>query len=86
MYSKASWGGAIDPYIEIKFNKVDEGQPIASLIIYEYKDYALIGRPNPNPMNEDDVGISIAPFAQETNIDIEYTLAMRRNTYQLKHV
>ena len=46
MYSKASWGGAVDPHILVKFTKqIVEGDadPIASLVIFEWKDYDLVG-------------------------------------------
>ncbi|TVY62696.1 Membrane protein PTM1, partial [Lachnellula suecica] len=48
MYSKNSWGGSVDPYILVKFmdyNKEDDTDPIASLIIFEWKDFHLIGVP-----------------------------------------
>jgi len=48
MYSKASWGGKVEPYISVKFMQQEASQSIASLIIYEFKDYPLIGRPDPN--------------------------------------
>lgn len=46
MYSKASWGGAVDPHILVKFSKenVDgDADPIASLVIFEWKDFELVG-------------------------------------------
>ena len=46
MYSKNDWGGPVDPHILVKFVKQD-GAPdqdeIASMIIFEWKDYDLIG-------------------------------------------
>ena len=47
MYSKESWGGAVDPYIEVSFQKQDGTDAVASVIIYEWKDFSLIGRPHP---------------------------------------
>ncbi|MCJ1366694.1 hypothetical protein MMC16_005824 [Acarospora aff. strigata] len=47
MYSRKSWGGAVDPYILAKFIKIKpEGDvdPIVSLVIFEWKDESLIGR------------------------------------------
>lgn len=46
MYSKAAWGGPVDPFILAVFPndtiKADE-DPIVSLIIFEWKDQGLIG-------------------------------------------
>lgn len=46
MYSKAAWGGPVDPFILTVFPndtlKADE-DPIVSLIIFEWKDQDLIG-------------------------------------------
>ena len=47
MYSRKSWGGSVDPFILIKFIKAPEkteGDPLASMIIFEWKDEHLIGR------------------------------------------
>lgn len=45
MYSRKSWGGPVQPHIEMKFvaqpDAVDD--PVASLIIFEWKDYDLVG-------------------------------------------
>ena len=49
MYSKKAWGGQVAPYILPKFIKHEgEGDPdpIASLVIFEWKDEKLIGRPS----------------------------------------
>ncbi|KAI6715859.1 hypothetical protein JHW43_001681 [Diplocarpon mali] len=46
MYSRDAWGGAVDPYILVKFTAdtaEDESDPITSLVIFEWKDYDLIG-------------------------------------------
>ena len=46
MYSRKAWGGDVDPFILTKFIKVADdtpGDPIVSLIIYEWKDEELIG-------------------------------------------
>lgn len=48
MYSKNSWGGSVDPHILIKFLKneaEDDSDPIASMIVFEWKDFHLIGVP-----------------------------------------
>lgn len=46
MYSKAAWGGPVDPFILAVFPNdtitADE-DPIVSLIIFEWKDQGLIG-------------------------------------------
>ncbi|KAF7720265.1 Lung seven transmembrane receptor family protein [Penicillium ucsense] len=46
MYGRKSWGGNVDPFILVKFSKTDkqEGDPLASLVIFEWKDEELIGR------------------------------------------
>lgn len=46
MYSKKSWGGNVDPHILVKWIKdTTEGaaDPIVSMVIFEWKDYDLIG-------------------------------------------
>ncbi len=51
MYSKAAWGGPVDPFILTVFpnDTVKAGEdPIVSVIIFEWKDQDLIGAfPNP---------------------------------------
>lgn len=47
MYSRKSWGGNVDPFILTKFMKASqdtEGDPLVSLIIFEWQDEYLIGR------------------------------------------
>lgn len=51
MYSKSSWGGPVDPYIEVVFlnDTVEAGtDPVVSLLIFEWKDLDLVGVDNPN--------------------------------------
>ncbi|KAJ5122251.1 WD-40 repeat protein [Penicillium atrosanguineum] len=45
MYSRKAWGGSVDPFILVKFTKsnVPEGDPLASLVIFEWNDENLIG-------------------------------------------
>jgi hypothetical protein len=46
MYSRAAWGGNVDPYILVSSWKASEyvsDDAVVSLIIYEYKDVDLIG-------------------------------------------
>lgn len=48
MYSKNAWGGSVDPHILVKFLKndvEDDSDPIASMIVFEWKDFHLIGVP-----------------------------------------
>jgi hypothetical protein len=51
MYSKSSWNGPVDPYIEVVFlnDTVESGsEPVVSLLIFEWKDLDLIGVENPD--------------------------------------
>jgi hypothetical protein len=46
MYDRKTWGGSVEPHILVKFIKdtaEDESDPIVSMIIFEWKDYDLIG-------------------------------------------
>ncbi|KAJ5227060.1 uncharacterized protein N7469_007066 [Penicillium citrinum] len=45
MYSRKAWGGNVDPFILVKFSKAEttEGDPLASLVIFEWNDEELIG-------------------------------------------
>ncbi len=48
MYSRKAWGGAVDPFILVTFpNETIEAdsEPVIGLIIYEWQDEPLIGRP-----------------------------------------
>ncbi len=55
MYSKKAWGGAVDPHILVKWIKdtsQDDTERIASMIIFEWKDYDLIGvLPTPDSLS-----------------------------------
>ncbi|KAL5427452.1 hypothetical protein PMIN07_007804 [Paraphaeosphaeria minitans] len=48
MYSKKSWGGPIDPFIEVKFVDTDKNKelkdPTVSVIVWEWKDSTLLGK------------------------------------------
>ncbi|KAI9875217.1 MAG: hypothetical protein M1830_008728 [Pleopsidium flavum] len=47
MYSRKSWGGAVEPYILTKFIKATpegDADPVVSLLVFEWKDEELIGR------------------------------------------
>ncbi|KAM5382619.1 hypothetical protein ACJZ2D_002409 [Fusarium nematophilum] len=49
MYSRSSWGGPVDPFILVKFLNNSQSKvkdPIASLVIYEWKDGKLVGIPD----------------------------------------
>jgi hypothetical protein len=46
MYSKTAWGGDANPHILVKFineTREDDSDPIASIVIFEWKDFDLIG-------------------------------------------
>jgi hypothetical protein len=46
MYSRKAWGGSVDPFILVNFLKNDknaDGDPLASLIVFEWQDEELIG-------------------------------------------
>jgi len=47
MYSRKSWGGSVDPFILTRFMKdesKDDGDPLVSIVIFEWQDEPLIGR------------------------------------------
>ncbi|KAF1989957.1 hypothetical protein K402DRAFT_325576 [Aulographum hederae CBS 113979] len=45
MYSRKAWGGAVDPFISIKFMKATgDGDPTISMVMFEWKDEPLIGK------------------------------------------
>ncbi|UKZ68910.1 uncharacterized protein TrAtP1_009928 [Trichoderma atroviride] len=51
MYSRKSWGGPVDPFILVKFlnDTAPEGDdPVASLVIFEWRDGNLVGIPDPD--------------------------------------
>lgn len=48
MYSKASWGGEVDPFILVNFMKQEGSNKVASLLMYEWKDFKLIGQTDPD--------------------------------------
>ncbi|GAP89370.1 putative integral membrane protein [Rosellinia necatrix] len=57
MYNRATWGGPVDPFIDIVFlndtAKADE-DPIVSLIVFEWRDQDLIGAyPNPDAFTKE---------------------------------
>lgn len=49
MYSRKSWGGSVDPFILLKFQKPEQiletEDPIVSLVIFEWRDHDLVGKP-----------------------------------------
>ena len=51
MYSRKAWGGDIDPFILTKFVKAEDAtadqDALVSLVIFEWGDEELIGRPVP---------------------------------------
>lgn len=52
MYSRKAWGGNVDPFILTKFMKpedIPEGEdPVVSLVVFEWQDKHLIGKPAEN--------------------------------------
>ncbi|PHH61057.1 hypothetical protein CDD81_825 [Ophiocordyceps australis] len=51
MYSRSTWGGPIDPFILVKFINSTAPQiddPIASIIIFEWRDRNLVGVADPD--------------------------------------
>jgi hypothetical protein len=49
MYSKKSWGGSVDPFIQVMFKQNTEAkdEPV-SLVIFEYHDKNLLGKAIPD--------------------------------------
>lgn len=67
MYSSTSWGGAVDPYILVKLERPDNipagEDPVVSLVIFEWRDHAKIGREISGPY---DVCVSsLSPMATD---------------------
>lgn len=55
MYSRATWGGPVDPLIMIKFlnsTVPSDVDPIVSLLIFEWQDLDLIGVADPMSPSE----------------------------------
>ena len=57
MYSKKSWGGKVDPFIMVKFVKngdknKDVQDPTVGVVIWEWKDSMLLGKPSDMPVDE----------------------------------
>lgn len=77
MYSRDAWGGAVVPHILVKFIKdttQDDSDPITSMVIFEWKDYDLIGvLPTPDSITVFDGHSCYLPWV---NIDSLY----RKNT------
>lgn len=49
MYSRSSWGGPVDPFIQVKFLNDSLGEaedPIASLVMFEWRDRQFVGVPD----------------------------------------
>lgn len=46
MYSKQSWGGSVDPFIQVFFQEdKDAGDAKVGLVIFEFNDKDLLGIP-----------------------------------------
>jgi hypothetical protein len=57
MYSKKSWGGKVEPFILVKFVKNGEKNkdiqdPTVGVVIWEWKDSLLLGKPSDMPVDE----------------------------------
>ena len=58
MYSRKTWGGAVDPFIQVKLLKPqtkDGSEPpdhAVSLVIFEWQDKQLIGKAVPEKPDE----------------------------------
>jgi hypothetical protein len=57
MYSKKSWGGKVEPFILVKFVKNGEKNkditdPTVGVVIWEWKDTLLLGKPSDMPVNQ----------------------------------
>ncbi|KAL2886223.1 Membrane protein PTM1 [Ceratocystis lukuohia] len=75
MYSKSSWDGPVDPFINVIFHNnsiPDDRDPIVSLLIFEWRDMDLIGITEPDLPGErilvlcDDAQVS-ASACEESN-------------------
>ena len=65
MYSKASWGGSVDPFVSTKLDKPENlgnKDALASFIIFEWHDQSLIGI---EKAGTDAVGL---PFVMSKNL------------------
>jgi hypothetical protein len=50
MYSRKAWGGDVEPFVLTKFLQIEgevEGDPLVSVVIFEWNDEELIGRTPP---------------------------------------
>lgn len=59
MYSRKTWGGSIEPFIMVKFldpekeeDKPKVEDPIVSVVVWEWKDFELLGKPADLPVGE----------------------------------
>ena len=57
MYSKKSWGGKTEPFIMVKFVKgkdqyKDMDDPVVGVVVWEWKDANLLGKPTDRPADE----------------------------------
>jgi hypothetical protein len=58
MYSKKSWGGRVEPFILVKFIKNGEKNkgipdPTVAVVIWEWKDSLLLGKPSNIPVRHE---------------------------------
>jgi hypothetical protein len=57
MYSKKSWGGKVEPFILVKFRHLkdqnkDIENPTVGVVIWEWKDSMLLGKPSEMPVDD----------------------------------
>ncbi|KAF2743531.1 hypothetical protein M011DRAFT_410320 [Sporormia fimetaria CBS 119925] len=84
MYSKKSWGGSIEPYIMVKF--IDAGKkqpvkvedPVVAVVIWEWKDTDLLGKPADRPFDEREW------ICNDDNIDRKVCDAKHKGEYILQ--
>jgi hypothetical protein len=80
MYSQKAWGGPVEPHIEIDFVKntaEDDTDPTMSLIIFEWKDYDLVGLlPTPD-------SVQVVPTSSSSHMKFS-NVHTRKSTYAIQ--
>lgn len=83
MYSRKAWGGNIDPFILVKFSKsaATQGDPLASLVIFEWQDEGLIGQyPTAEGTHENELKETIC---DQNNVDLKLCTADQIGSFLL---
>ncbi|KAI9777839.1 MAG: hypothetical protein M1839_008516 [Geoglossum umbratile] len=69
MYSQKTWGGSVEPYISVRFDKPtteSNPDPVVSFVIFEWRDEKYIGRaPTPETIDKEFI-------CDEENIQAKY--------------